>query len=144
MSASLPLPPATSPVALTGASDYGTAIRKQPRSRRSPLRDRRFDMRLETRALAQPVMPGAQIVERRPLDRKGEPAIDLGAEHDFGEAQLGAGEIGLVVELVVDNGPGRQGPPPRGVDRGGVARFRLGANEAEQQLTHRPPASRRQ
>src|SRR5258708_38636465 len=128
MSASLPLPPATSPVALTGTSDYGTAIRKQPGSRRSPLRDRRFDVGLEARALAQPVVPGAQIIQRRALDRKGEPAIDLGAEHDLGEAQLGAGEVGLVFEVVVDDSPSRQGTPSRGVDRGRVARFGLGAN----------------
>src|SRR5258706_11719784 len=60
----------------------------------SPLRDRRLDMRLEPGALAQPVIPGAQIVERRPFDREGEPAVDLGAKHDLGEAQLGAGEVG--------------------------------------------------
>src|SRR6266851_1200227 len=125
MSASLPLPPATSPVALTGTSDYGTAIRKQPGSRRSPLRDRRFDVGLEARALAQPIVPAAQIIQHRALDRKGEPAIDLGAKHDLGEAQLGAGEIGLALELVVDDGPGGQGPPPRRVGRGRVARFGL-------------------
>src|ERR1700732_32820 len=94
----------------------------------SPLRDRRFDMRLEPRALAEPVVPGAQIVERRPLDRKGEPAVDLGAEHDLGEAQLGAGEVGSVLDLVIDDHPGRQGAPPRRFDRGGVARLGLGAH----------------
>src|SRR6202030_3771686 len=103
----------------------------------SPLRDRRFDLRLEPRALAEPGVRGAQIVERRALDRKGKPAVDLGAEHDFGEAQLGAGEIGPVLELVVDDHPGRQGAPPRRFDRGRVARLRLGAYKAEQQLAHR-------
>src|SRR5437764_1337827 len=59
-------------------------------SRRSLSSDRGSNMRLEAGALAQPVIPGAQIIERGPLDRKGEPAVDLGPEDDFGEAQLGA------------------------------------------------------
>src|SRR5882762_4732983 len=71
----------------------------------SPLRDRRLDMRLEPGALAQPVVPGAQIVERRPFDREGEPAVDLGPEHDLVEAQPGTGEVGAVLELVIDDHP---------------------------------------
>src|SRR6266571_4010406 len=54
------------------------------------LGNRHLDMRLEAGALAQAVVPGAQLGHRRPLDRKGEPAIDLGAEDNFGEAQFGA------------------------------------------------------
>src|SRR5206468_3928423 len=95
----------------------------------SPLRDRRFDVSLEARALAQSIVPRSQIVERRALYRKGEPAIDLGAEHDLGEAQLGAGKIRLALDLIVDDRPGRQRPAPRGVDRGRIARLGLGANK---------------
>src|SRR5437764_7690604 len=55
----------------------------------SDLGDRHLDMRLEAGPFAQAVVPGAQLGQRRPLDREGEPAIDLRAEHDFREAELG-------------------------------------------------------
>jgi hypothetical protein len=66
----------------------------------SRLCDRDLDMRLEAGPLAQAVVPGTQLGHRRPLDRKGEPAIDLRAENDLGEAQFGAGEIRPVADRV--------------------------------------------
>ena len=95
-------------------------------------------MRLEAGALAQPVVPGAQIVERGALDREREPTIDLGPENDLGEAQFGAGEIGPpILDLVIDNHPGRERAPPCRFDRGRIARLGLCADQAEQQLPHR-------
>src|ERR1044071_6294980 len=133
--------PSPSAFGFVAAADSRAARRKQLRRQdvllKSGSGDRLLDMGLDARPLPQAVIPGAQIAEFGPLDREGEPAVDLGAEHDLGEAQLGPGEIGPVLQLVIDDGPGGQRPPTRSLDRGRIARLGLGANQAEQQLAHR-------
>src|SRR5689334_4336584 len=53
------------------------------RRNRSLLRDRNFDMLFEGRPFAHAVIPGLEILQWRPLDRKGMPTIYLSPQGDL-------------------------------------------------------------
>src|ERR1700719_5221679 len=108
-----------------------------PTATASPLRDRDFDVLFEGGALTQPVEPTLEIFQRRPLDRKGVPAIDEGSQRDLGQAQLIACEVAAAFERVIRYRPGGQRLAARRFNRGSIALLGPGADETEQQGAHR-------
>src|ERR1700722_1505658 len=100
-------------------------------------RDRHDDVVLEAGPLAEPVVPGFEVLQLRPLEGIVEPAVDVRSHGNLGERERLAAEIGLAPDPRVDDFPCRDRPPPRRLDRRRVPRLGGRADEPLQQRAHR-------
>src|SRR6516162_6243238 len=111
------------------------------RNSTSPLRDRDFDLNFETGTLPHALIPGFEVLQWWPLDRKSMPEVHHGSRCDLGERQLGSGQVRPVLELVLDDRPGGQRLQPRRFDRRLITLFWSGPDQHSEQGRHRRPGS---